>query len=533
MNGWTHSFTALTSLLLAVSGSARAHADAAQPDRYELRLDLQPDQQQMTVAGALYAPRSAIDENTLSLQLTSLIEHVDFFVPGETLEHVERAGAGSDITWKLYFKDNPASSENVKIEFKYTFDDDFAPQFRIESAGSFAGGFGELWYPQRDFSIKNTGRITIVTSRGHKAIATGRLKKSRNRRGLSEFVFHVDTPSKFSFAAGAYVVKKTNKKPPFSIYALSASKNFDIMFDVGAALQNYFTGKFGAPLHPEMALVEVNFESRVLGTSEAGFILSDDSKFHSPDFLYWAHELAHQWWGQTISAENSAPGAMMASEGLAQYSAMMALHDMISPAAASTLRKNGLGRPRDGSESYFELLKENQTRAIVGRKPTTQEEILMQHQLANSKGAFVMFMLGEHVGQERLLAALGDILKDRRGDRLKWSEFENLLEENLTEDLGWFFDQWLRRPGAPVFSLCWQMIGDRLEGIIYQTGPYYRVQIELKFESADPRPQTFTEIIETAGIETHFRIAPPFEPASAVLDPDFKILHRKAAQYCE
>lgn len=517
--------------LLAFAISQPAHAAAGpEVDRYELKLDLFPDEERMAVSGVLHAPATAIVDNVLSVQLTTLIEAVDFSIAGETIKRVEQEDAGSELVWKLFLGKNPKRGAELAIAFDYAFEKDFAPQFRVESGGSFAGGFGEIWYPQRAFSIRDAGRITVNVPLNDAVIATGSLKRSRGRGERREYVFDVETPSKFAFAAGPYSVeKKDGDGAPFAVYALSGGRQTGAMFDIGAAIQNHLTRRFGPPLYSEMALVEVNFKSRVLGTSEAGFILSDASEFRSFDFPYWAHELAHQWWGQTVAADSSALGAMMVSEGMAQYSAMAALADLVSPAAATALRHNGLGRRRDGAEAYFELVDAGRDKPI-NSSGASQDEILLLHQLANSKGAFVLFMLSEWVGNERLSEALRQIAKEFRQRRVAWADFENALSRYLGEDFAWFFEQWFDRTGAPSFSLCWGAEGAHVKGAIRQGAPAYRARIELRFSGEGPRPQTRTETIEVRDAETPFEFDLPFQAVAAEVDPDFKMLRRPSTE---
>lgn len=513
-------------LAFAVLQPTRAGDTSPEIDRYELKLDLVPDKERMAVRGVLHAPISAVVDNIFSVQLTALIETVDFSIAGETIERVDRKDVGSEIVWKLFLKQNPGRGDDLAVGFDYVFEHDFAPQLRVESGGAFAGGSGEIWYPQRDFAIRNTGRISISVPRTDTAIATGSLQRSHIRGGRREFVFYVDTPSKFAFAAGPYSVeRKAGGDAPFAVYALSGEHRTGAMFDIGGAIQNDLTRRFGSPLYPEMALVEVNFKSRVLGASEAGFILADASQFGSFDFLYWAHEFAHQWWGQTVASEGGAPGATMFSEGMAQFSAMMVLSDLVSPAAATALRRTGLAKRRDGAEAYFEMVDDGRDRPIesIG---SSQDEIITLHRLANSKGAFVLFMLSEWVGHERMMDALRGIAQEFRQRRLAWGDLENALSRYLGEDFDWFFDQWLGRTGASSFRLCWRAENMLVKGVIRQSAPVYRARIELLFTGEGPRPQTRTETVEVKDTQTPFEFDLPFRAVAAELDPDFKVLRR-------
>jgi hypothetical protein len=73
----------------------------------------------------------------------------------------------------------------------------------------------------------------------------------------------------------------------------------------------------------DVKIVEVNFKGVLLGVGESSYILADTSQIRRDfEMNYWAHELSHQWWGNSVHATYPSPGASLLTEGMAEYGAL-------------------------------------------------------------------------------------------------------------------------------------------------------------------------------------------------------------------
>ena len=110
-----------------------------------------------------------------------------------------------------------------------------------------------------------------------------------------------------------------------------------------------------------------------------------------------AHELGHQWWAHQLIGANM-QGATLLDETLAQYSALMAMEKIYGPAQIHTFLKFELDhylRARGGD--------------LVEELPL--ERVEDQGYIHYRKGALVMYRLKEELGEDRVNAALREMLR--------------------------------------------------------------------------------------------------------------------------
>jgi aminopeptidase N len=100
------------------------------------------------------------------------------------------------------------------------------------------------------------------------------------------------------------------------------------------------------------------------------------------------------------------------------------------------------------------------------------------------------------------------------------------MEETAGADLGWFFDQWLLRPGSPVVSGGWTYnpAAGQIEIDLAQTQPgaAYRLPLEIAVAVAGAPPAL--QRIECTLRAQKFSIAAAQEPSTVTLDPNLWVL---------
>jgi aminopeptidase N len=112
-------------------------------------------------------------------------------------------------------------------------------------------------------------------------------------------------------------------------------------------------------------------------------------------FAVTAHEAAHQWWGNLVTA-GKGPGADLLIEGMAQYSALLLMeaeHGLAGRIELACRFEERYGRERraDGERPLVEI--EDASRA--GDETAIYD-----------RGGWVLWMLDRHLGRERMLAGL-------------------------------------------------------------------------------------------------------------------------------
>ena len=129
-----------------------------------------------------------------------------------------------------------------------------------------------------------------------------------------------------------------------------------------------------------------------------GFIadFSDTSKIDYVTYVA-AHEFAHQWWAhQVVGADMQ--GMTLTSETLAQYSALMVMEKMYGPDKIRRFLKYEL-------DSYL------RGRGMERLEELPLERVENQQYIHYRKGAVVMYLLRDQIGEEAVNRALSQLLQ--------------------------------------------------------------------------------------------------------------------------
>jgi aminopeptidase N len=164
---------------------------------------------------------------------------------------------------------------------------------------------------------------------------------------------------------------------------------------------------------------------------------------HSSDGLV-AHELAHQWFGDLVTCRSW--DHLWLNEGFATY--LDGLYTEHSRGRTQLIEDlAGL------AEWYFETEKEDARPVVFPYFRESLDYYFDGH--AYAKGAWVLHMLRGLVGDEAFFRSLRHYLHRHQGRLAVTDDFRRAAEETTSRDLGWFFDQWLHRPGFPRFQAEW------------------------------------------------------------------------------
>jgi len=296
---------------------------------YDLSVKVLPDAHRLEVTGRWKLPPTLAEKNQIEFYLSPKMEElkVQLVEPKASapLNLVSNKEDGGDTKWVFKPTAPIPAEKSVVLQFSYVSDGKTAPQFNVSPEGSFAGGGGELWYPQAAFKNREVGVLHFKVPAGDTAFSNGLLTSSSQQRASGEFIFHVAEPSKFAFASGKYSVTRREGTVPFNLYMLRPRAQADAILDGCARALSFLTSLFGRFHYQEFSLVEVNFPTVVRGTSEFGAIFADRSKLDDFDLAYWGHELGHQWWGLVVKSAPNTTGQMMLSEGVAQFGSLLAV----------------------------------------------------------------------------------------------------------------------------------------------------------------------------------------------------------------
>ena len=232
-----------------------------------------------------------------------------------------------------------------------------------------------------------------------------------------------------------------------------------------------------------------------------------------PAFALVAHETAHQWFGDSVTESDW--DDVWLSEGFATYFALLTTEYYEGRDAFVA----GLKRSRT---SVFSAESRLPGVAVVQTKPWKG----IPNQIVYQKGAWVLHLLRNQIGTETFWAGIREYYRRFRDANASTADFRKVMEEASHSDLGWFFQQWLYRPGSPAIEGGWKYdaAGHRLAIDLAQTQPgdVYRLPLEIGFTPAGAAPKI--ETVQMTARQQQFTIACDREPASVDLDPNTRML---------
>lgn len=231
-----------------------------------------------------------------------------------------------------------------------------------------------------------------------------------------------------------------------------------------------------------------------------------------------AHETAHQWFGDAVT-ERAWPHVWL-SEGFATYfAALWAGHadgDSAFRSAMARIRANVIGDTTAVTH-----------RPVIDTIETNLYALLNRN--SYDKGGFVLHMLRRQIGDSAFFQGLRRYYAAHRDGNALTEDLRAAMEETSGKQLGWFFDQWLRRPGFPEIAATWSydMQTRRVVLVITQSERFgaYRFPLTVAVSAEGGETQRFRVEVPA---ERETRVVLPTRmaaaPTAVTLDPDVELL---------
>ena len=509
-------------LALLLICSLKAHSQAS---RYDLSVKITPDAHRLEINGTMLFPVALKEQNQIEFYLSPKMEklEVQIIEPKQAapLTLLSNEEDGGDIKWIFKPAIPIPDGQTILLQFSYSSENKTAPQFNISHENSFAGGGGELWYPQTAFKNRETGTLRFQVPPGDTVISNGELQSTEAQKARGEFVFRVLQPSKFAFASSKYTVVKRKGRVPFTLFLLRPRAQSQTILDGMARALDFLTNLFGDFPYKEFSFVEIKFPTIVRGTGEFGFIFANSPEMDDFDLSYWAHEIGHQWWGNIVRSRPKTTGQMMLSEGVTQFGSLLAVETVEGVETAARFRLSGYRAGGQSAARYFQNVRSGTDFPLAAYIPQNQNETLAMHRLANTKGFILLDMLSRRIGRKRFAGILRQFIKGKNEQLTSWQEFQKFIEANAGQDVHWFFEQWFERTGAPDYQLTWKQEDKSVRGELTQPAPYFRATLEIEIKGLGHQ---LLKTVEVIGGRTEFNWTVPFKIESVVLDPEYKVL---------
>jgi hypothetical protein len=316
----------------------------------------------------------------------------------------------------------------------------------------------------------------------------------------------------------------------------------EIATEIASALE-FMAARFGPPALPTLTvapvpgrfgqgfpgLIYLSTMSYLAPQNKAIRSLDAHGRLFFTDILQ-AHETAHQWWGNVVTAAGYHDEWLM--EALADYSALLYLEN-----------KNGSQPVAMALDSY----KTNLLQTVNGQTVESTGPIVLGLRLENSqtptayynitygKGSWIMHMLRRRMGDDRFLTMLADLRKEYERKPLSTEDFRLLAArflpaQSADPQLENFFDQWVYGTGIPSLKLSYAVKGKggalRLNGTVTQSDVASDFSVLAPVEIQLGHGKTMTHWVRTADGPVTFSVALPQAPVKVQLDPSFSVLRK-------
>ena len=423
---------------------------------------------------------------------------------------------------------NDLLPENIEIRYTGTIYDSLksASFSRMMVADQTSGLIGEngifldgasFWYPLLPHELSNF-RLTTLTPRGFRVLSSGKLlyHKESNDSLIScwEETKPLDT---IYLCAGNYEIQSTQlgKINVSTFFFPQTSSLSSTYLQACTRYLKMYNDMFGEYLYDKFAVVENFFPT---GYGMPSFTLLGSQIIRLPFItkISLGHEICHNWWGDGVFVDMEKGNWC---EGLTVYSADYHYKELQSPEAAKSYRYEALkdyASYVNKSDLDFPL--------IAFRERTTPAS----RTIGYGKAMMVFHQLRKLVGDENFYKALRTFYQDYQSHFAGWNDIREVFEKTSQFKLHWFFDQWVDKPGAPVFSLqnpTSKKIGERyqLKFKVLQKAPHFRVNLPCRITTTKGVQDTI--LIVKRGRDL-FQFSFDSKISKIELDPDYDVFRR-------
>ena len=316
--------------------------------------------------------------------------------------------------------------------------------------------YARNWFPCYDHpNDKTTQEMVITVNDEYKALSNGRLVGvTEDRKNKTKtFYWSVDRPHSTylsMFVVGPYeVVKDSLGSLPINYWVYKKDvKDALRSFHKTPGIIAFFNKEFGYdyPWAKYDQVIQPGFGGGMECTSATligeGTIHDERAEQDFQSHGLVAHEAAHQWWGDLVTFRDW--GHTWISESFGTYSEhIFTKYDLGEDEGAVNLMNKKNAYLREAHNRYM--------RPIVFHRWDSPQNNFDSH--TYPKGAVVINMMRWILGKTPFLKAISHFLHKHEFQPADTHDFLTAIKEVTGKNMDWFFEQWLLKPGHPVFDV--------------------------------------------------------------------------------
>jgi aminopeptidase N len=530
-----------------------------------IRIELKVDLQNKRISGSCKTTLLVLREGGETIHLDACamrIESVKLDGKAVQFEHDGRVLAVSSPS----FKDRPSSPHELTVAYSaepkqgvyFIGPDESYPDKPLQAWTQGEPEFSRYWFPCHDHPAdKATSETLITVPQGYLVVSNGRLisqqgatagagekkeeKIDDGEAGLVTFHWKEDVPHSTyltSFVVGQFGLTEEEVSGVLLQYYFPESKRADaprlygLTPDMLAVFESLTQTKYPFEKYSQVAVQDfiIGGMENVSATTLTDTRFPDErseedyaSRYSKPDRNHIelvAHELAHMWFGDLVTAKHWSH--LWLNEGFATY--FQALY---------TERKYGKDEFRHDmlskAEAYFEEDASAYRRAIVEDTYIYPDDVFDAN--AYEKASWMIHQLRYILGDQLFFKAIAEYLRRHARGIVDTHDLQNVLEDVSGLSLQGYFEQAFHRAGHPELEVTfsWEEATKTSGMVIRQTQtpdemtPIFSLPCELVFYVDGRR---IAKRVRLGAREERYHFELPGRPEIVELDPEEWLLKK-------
>ena len=412
---------------------------------YDLNLKVKPEQQQLEASATMQAKATQnlksfnLDFHGFDIQrITVNGQPAQFERPEEgelVVQPKEALAQGQEFQVKVDYAGKPESynSPYAPIPLGWNSIQDGSYVLSEPDGASH-------WFPVNDHPRdKASYTFTVTVPDDYQVVCNGDLLSQRQQGAEKTYVWDAKEPMASYLATvnvGKFVEEKSegpDKLPILNFYPPNLAAKASHDFGRVPEMLEWFSERYGKYPFSSFGNLVINasvggaaLETQTRPIYERGMVSGDRSN----EYIY-AHELAHQWWGNNTSVQNWKD--IWLNEGFANYSHMQWKHE----------HDGGMKRlDRAMHMMYFMLPRHTSPVADPGKEDMFSENVY-------NRGAVTLHLLRKDLGDETFFRCMRTFQEKFHGQNVTTSDFVATVNEVSGKDKTEFFHQWVEETELP------------------------------------------------------------------------------------
>lgn len=378
-----------------------------------------------------------------------------------------------------------------------------------------------------DLSDKVTTHFTLHFQEGYEVISNGDLKSSKTKNGITTWKYNMEKPHApylIMIAIGNYKYKeiKSASGLPLKLYYYPEHENrvsqtYRYSAEMVDFMEEYLNYKFPWSNYKQVPVANYLYGAmeNTTATIFGDFFMVDERGALDREYLdVNAHELAHQWFGDLVTAR-CGPHHWL-QESFATFFQMRYTREV-------------------KGEDYYNWWKRENAVAAFGQSKT--DFMGVGHSMAGStrhylKGSYVLDMMAYVMGEENFKKGLNHYLKSFEYGNAETDDLLFAFHESTGHDMYWFFEQWVKRGGEPNFDVEFVELQKENSGVFHvkqtheitDVTPYFKMPIKFEIHYDDFTKDSVIVWVEDAYTKVEIPLKEGKTISYVLFDPNAQVL---------